>query len=74
MCAQILDGVLETVVGGDLLCLAPLHCFEVRENYFGKQLGQGGKRIAHEQILSRNCEKRLITSGRALVMLPANPM
>jgi hypothetical protein len=63
---QILNGVLEPVVGGDLFGLAHLHVFEVGEDHVAKEGGEGSKWIGHEKILSTNCKKRLITDGGTL--------
>ncbi len=67
MISQVLNGLLEPVIGGDLLCLADLYGLEVGQDDLGEQLGEGSKRVSHEEILSRMNYKRMITAGGALV-------
>ena len=67
MNAQILDGLFEAVVGGDLLSLAYLHSFEVGQDYLGQKRREGSVGLVHEEILSRNPPGRMITTNRELV-------
>jgi len=68
MASQLLDGSLKPVIGGNLLRLAPLHSLEVGHHNVGKDLGKSGKRIVHEEILSKNRAFRMITTGRVSVI------
>ena len=68
MAAELLNGLLEAVVGGDLLGLADLDRFEVGEDGGEEQVGEGVHRVIHERILMRVGIWRRITGERALVM------
>jgi hypothetical protein len=65
---QLLDGVFQPVVGGNLLGLAHLHALQVGQNHVDEKPGEGNKWVVHEEILSTNKKERLITAGQPLVM------
>jgi hypothetical protein len=64
---QLFNGLFELIVGGDLLRLAGLHGFEVREDDVREQMGEGIQGIVYEEILRMYGEKRTITNGGRLV-------
>jgi hypothetical protein len=66
--AELLDGLLEAVVGGDLLGLAHLDGFEVGEDGGKEQLGEGVHLVIHEEILRLLAIARRITGEWAMVM------
>ncbi len=68
MQAQLLDGVFQPVVGGDLLCLAYLHALQIGQDHVGENPCEGNQGIVHERILTTNRKIRLITSKTSLVM------
>jgi hypothetical protein len=65
---QLLDGVLQPVVGGNLLRLADLDGLQVGQDDVTKQACDGIKSFAHEKILRVNHEKRTITAAQLSVI------
>jgi hypothetical protein len=49
--AEVLDGLLEAVVGGDLLGLTDLDGAEVGEDGVEEEVGEGVCGVVHEEIL-----------------------
>lgn len=66
--AELFDGLLEAVVGCDLLGLADLDGFDVGEDGGAEQVGEGIDGVVHEEILRGVGIGRRITGERALVM------
>lgn len=70
--AEVFDGVLEAIVGGDLFALANLDGLEVGEDGVEEEFSEGIHRFIHEQILMPLGIGCRITGMRALVMGPSN--
>lgn len=60
---ELVDGFLQSVICRDLLGMAGLHGFQVRQHDFSKQVCEGCNGFVHEQILSRNPLKHIVTAG-----------
>ena len=66
--AELLNGILEAVVGGDLFGLADLNGFEIGEDGIEEQVVQGIDLVIHEQIVSGDGTMGRITGEWALVI------